>query len=206
MVLEFVEHFTGHSRDLKGTSIVDKAAERQRVSDVGLQLGCGVRVVTCRCRGANLQQAAHPVIALRKRDDQFTQLIDIHRLHRCFQHCLGRIAGCVVDRDPSGVDRGESGRDQMLAEVAVGMMPAGTGPVGERTGPVELDLVDVLGLDRRVGLVVGGAEPSDITDVVFAPGVDQVTGHLEQRRFGERHITMVPDSWARLSGDLGSRQ
>ena len=46
VVLEFVEHFTGRFRDLKGTSVVDKAAERQRVSHVGLQLGFGVRVVT----------------------------------------------------------------------------------------------------------------------------------------------------------------
>ena len=46
VVLEFVEHFTGRFRDLKGTSVVDKAAERQRVSHVGLQLGFGVRIVT----------------------------------------------------------------------------------------------------------------------------------------------------------------
>jgi hypothetical protein len=39
----------------------------------------------------------------------------------------------------------------------------------------------------------------DITNVVFAPGVDEVTGNLEQRRFGERHITMVPDSTQVLS-------
>ena len=46
VVLEFVEHLTGRFRDLEGTSVVDKAAERQRVSHVGLQLGFGVRVVT----------------------------------------------------------------------------------------------------------------------------------------------------------------
>ncbi len=46
VVLELVEHFTGHRRDLKGTPVVDKAAERQRVSHVGFQLGFGVRVVT----------------------------------------------------------------------------------------------------------------------------------------------------------------
>ena len=52
VVLEFVEHFTDRFRHLKGTSIVDKAAERQRVSHVGFQLGFGLRVVTRRCRGA----------------------------------------------------------------------------------------------------------------------------------------------------------
>lgn len=44
--------------------------------------------------------------------------------------------------------------------------------------------VNALGLDRRVGLAVGHAEPSDITDVALAAGVDQITGHVEQRRFG----------------------
>ena len=46
VVLEFVEHFTGRFGDFEGTSVVNKAAERQRVSHVGLQLGLGVRIVT----------------------------------------------------------------------------------------------------------------------------------------------------------------
>jgi hypothetical protein len=130
VVLKFIEHFTGHTRHLKGTPVVDEAAERQHVSHIGLELGFGLPDVTCRRRGANLHHAAHSVIALRKSQYEFAQLVNIHRLHHCFQRRVGRTAGGVVDRDPSGVDRGKSSRDQMLAEVAVGMMPTGAEPVG----------------------------------------------------------------------------
>lgn len=60
------------------------------------------------------------------------------------------------------------------------------------TGPLELDVVDPLGLDRRVGSPGRRSQSSDVPDIVFASGIAPVTGPLKQRPLRQRHIDMVP--------------
>ncbi|WP_204354806.1 hypothetical protein [Mycolicibacterium llatzerense] len=134
---------------------------------------------------------------LRECQDQFAQFIDTHRLHYRFQRCVSRGIGGNFDGDTSAVDCRQPNRDQMLAEIAFSVVRASADSVGQRARPIELNLVDPLGLNRGVGLGFGDAKPANVTDVVLAAGEDEIAGDVEQRRFGERHVTMVPDATVR---------
>jgi hypothetical protein len=189
MVLKLVEYLIGRFRDPEGFPVIDKPAEFQRVSHIGFELGFRCRVVTGGGRGANLQQAAHFAVAVGEGQDEFAKLIDVDRFYCRFQR--RRLPSDVING--AAVDHGESDRDQVLAEVTVGGVRARAETIRLRTGPVKLHGVDLLGLDRGIGLLGGDPEASDVPDVVFASGIAPGTGHLEQRPLRQRHTDMVPD-------------
>jgi hypothetical protein len=78
------------------------------------------------------------------------------------------------------VDDRQTQSDQVLAEEALVEMRARARGGQVRVGPIELDLVDVLCLDRSLRMPAAHTETVDIADVVLTTGKHRLAGVAQQ--------------------------